>query len=52
MANEKSKGTRKITILLADDHPLTRAGIAEFLKREPSFDLIAEAEDGAVAWAA
>ena len=39
-----------ITILLADDHPLTRSGIAEFVKREPSFELVAEAEDGAMAW--
>ncbi len=40
----------KITILLADDHPLTRAGIAEFLRRESSFELVAEAEDGIKAW--
>ena len=39
-----------IKILLADDHPLTRAGIAEFLKRESSFELVAEAEDGIKAW--
>ena len=39
-----------ITILLADDHPLTRAGIAEFLRRESSFELVAEAEDGIKAW--
>ena len=40
----------KIKILLADDHPLTRAGIAEFLRRESSFELVAEAEDGIKAW--
>ncbi|CAM1381175.1 Transcriptional regulatory protein DegU [Fretibacterium fastidiosum] len=39
-----------IKILLADDHPLTRAGIAEFLRREISFSLVAEAEDGVKAW--
>ncbi|MBQ7263295.1 MAG: response regulator transcription factor [Synergistaceae bacterium] len=39
-----------VKILLADDHPLTRAGIAEFLRRESSFDLVAEAEDGTKAW--
>ncbi len=39
-----------IKILLADDHPLTRAGIAEFLKREKSFELVAEADDGKIAW--
>ena len=40
----------KIKILLADDHPLTRAGIAEFLRRESTFELVAEAEDGIKAW--
>ena len=49
MPNEKIRSS-KIRILLADDHPLTRAGIAEFLKREPTLDLIAEAEDGQAAW--
>lgn len=39
-----------VKILLADDHPLTRAGIAEFLRREKSFELVAEAEDGVKAW--
>ena len=50
MPSERIKSSTKIRILLADDHPLTRAGIAEFLKREPSLDLIAEAEDGQAAW--
>ena len=39
-----------VRIVLADDHPLTRAGIAEFLRRESSLDLIGEAEDGVKAW--
>ena len=39
-----------VKILLADDHPLTRAGISEFLKREKSFELVAEADDGQKAW--
>ena len=39
-----------IRILLADDHPLTRSGIAEFVKREDSFELVAEAEYGIEAW--
>ena len=39
-----------IKILLADDHPLTRSGIAEFVRREPTFELVAEAEDGVEAW--
>ncbi|MBQ7221644.1 MAG: response regulator transcription factor [Synergistaceae bacterium] len=39
-----------VRILLADDHPLTRSGIAEFVKRESTFELVAEAEDGISAW--
>lgn len=39
-----------VRIVLADDHPLTRAGIAEFLRRENSLDLVGEAEDGTKAW--
>ena len=39
-----------VRILLADDHPLTRSGIGEFVKREPTFELVAEAEDGTRAW--
>ena len=39
-----------VRILLADDHPLTRSGIAEFVNRESSFELVAEAEDGSSAW--
>lgn len=39
-----------VKILLADDHPLTRSGIAEFVRREETFKLVAEAEDGLKAW--
>ncbi|MDR3231319.1 MAG: response regulator transcription factor [Synergistaceae bacterium] len=39
-----------IRVVLADDHPLTRAGIAEFLRRESSLELLGEAEDGLKAW--
>ena len=39
-----------VRILLADDPPLTRSGIAEFVKRESTFELVAEAEDGSSAW--
>lgn len=39
-----------VKILLADDHPLTRSGIAEFVRREETFELVAEAEDGLEAW--
>ena len=39
-----------IRIVLADDHPLTRSGIAEFLRRESTLELLGEAEEGVKAW--
>lgn len=39
-----------ITVLLADDHPLTRSGIAGYLEREEDMELIGEAADGDEAW--
>lgn len=41
-----------IKILLADDHPLTRAGLVAWIKDEPGFELVAEAADGESAWRA
>jgi two-component system, NarL family, nitrate/nitrite response regulator NarL len=38
--------TDRTTVLVADDHPLFRAGVAELIKREPMLDLVAECEDG------
>ena len=39
-----------IRILLADDHPLTRAGLAAWLESEEEFELIGQAFDGESAW--
>ena len=41
-----------IKILLADDHPLTRAGLAAWIKDEPELELVAEADSGESAWRA
>ena len=41
-----------IKILLADDHPLTRAGLAAWIKDEPELELVAEADSGESAWKA
>lgn len=40
-----------ITIILADDHPLTREGIKGYLSKEPEFDIVGEYADGDSAWA-
>ena len=39
-----------IRVVLADDHPLTRAGISAYLAQESSVELVGEAEDGYEAW--
>lgn len=40
-----------VSVLLADDHPLTRSGIAAFLREQaPELELVGEAEDGSEAW--
>jgi DNA-binding NarL/FixJ family response regulator len=43
--------TIPISIVIADDHPLTRSGLAEWIKRNQSFALTAEVGDGESAWA-
>ncbi len=42
--------TMPIRVVLADDHPLTRAGISAYLAQESSVELVGEAEDGHEAW--
>jgi DNA-binding NarL/FixJ family response regulator len=39
----------KITVLLADDHPIMRPGIAAILAAESDVEIVGEAEDGAQA---
>ncbi|HPE65113.1 MAG TPA: response regulator transcription factor, partial [Synergistales bacterium] len=39
-----------VRVFLADDHPLTRAGISAYLAQETSVELVGEAEDGETAW--
>jgi PAS domain S-box-containing protein len=36
----------RIRVLLADDHPLLRKGLAEMLLEQPRLDLVGEADDG------
>src|SRR6478672_523858 len=39
-------GTERIRILLADDHPVVRGGLAAVVAQEPDLLLVAEAENG------
>ena len=45
----REMSTRTITILLADDHPVVRDGLAAMLATEPDFHVIGVAETGAAA---
>jgi two-component system nitrate/nitrite response regulator NarL len=40
---------KRITIIVADDHPLFRKGLADLLRDDEALELLAEAEDGQAA---
>src|SRR5512141_2575436 len=40
------KSMDKIRVMLADDHPVTRAGVCKFLSKAADIEVIAEAENG------
>lgn len=39
-----------ITLILADDHPLTRTGLLAYLAKEPDFEVLGDYADGDSAW--
>ncbi|MDO9508553.1 MAG: response regulator transcription factor [Thermovirgaceae bacterium] len=39
-----------IRVILADDHPLTRAGLRDYIEKEKDLELVGEASDGLEAW--
>ena len=41
---------RSVRVLLADDHPMTRAGLVAWLEKEEGIELVAQAVDGEEAW--
>ncbi|MCC6457961.1 MAG: response regulator transcription factor [Caldilineaceae bacterium] len=47
----ESESVRQITVLLADDHAVVRKGIRDFIDEDPELRVIAEASNGAEAWA-
>ena len=42
--------SKKVTIVLVDDHAVVRAGVRRLLEQEPLFDVIGEAESGEKAY--
>jgi len=42
----ESGGKEKISVMIADDHPLMRSGISAVLSAAPRFSVVAEAGDG------
>ncbi|MDR1730633.1 MAG: response regulator transcription factor [Synergistaceae bacterium] len=45
-----SSSSPALRVLLADDHPMTRAGLAAWLEREEGIELVGQATDGEGAW--
>jgi DNA-binding NarL/FixJ family response regulator len=46
-AERSSNANESIRILVADDHPVVRTGLAAVLVQQPGLELVAEAENGA-----
>jgi two-component system, NarL family, nitrate/nitrite response regulator NarL len=44
-----SKGTDRISVFLADDHPVLREGLIRVIKANPQLELVAESGDGRAA---
>src|SRR5690349_18050770 len=50
-AEPKGESTSRKRILVVDDHPMTRAGVVQFLNRQPDLEISGEAGDPASALA-
>jgi two-component system nitrate/nitrite response regulator NarL len=46
MDSSMNKATSRIRVLLVDDHPVVRRGIAACLSRQPQIEMVGEAADG------
>ena len=47
--NDNNNAMEKIRLLIVDDHPVVREGLAGMLSSQPDFDVAGEAKDGAAA---
>ena len=45
-AERSSSAPGRIRVLVADDHPVVRTGLAAVVVQQPDLDLVAEAENG------
>jgi hypothetical protein len=43
---KSARSTDQITVVVADDHPVTREGLVKILESERDIKIVAEAEDG------
>ncbi|WP_369015878.1 response regulator [Actinocrinis puniceicyclus] len=48
-AGRRAGAPGKISVLIADDHPMVRQGLRVFLELQPDIEVVAEAGDGAAA---
>ena len=46
MSASAGKESKRIKLLLADDHAVVRSGTRELLERQPDLDIVGEAADG------
>src|ERR1035437_5476896 len=46
MIDNKLESPKTVRVILADDHPIVRAGIRETLKEVPGVEVVGEASDG------
>jgi DNA-binding NarL/FixJ family response regulator len=46
MSKKRAVRQAPVGVLIADDHPVTRRGIREILKTDPTFRVVGEADDG------